>query len=84
MSSKRYRAAVQQEPRPRASAPTASLSRHNSIQREQELCLDAIESGNYDTMTDKQWVELCERTAREEKGLVDGEEIEVDDEVEFV
>ncbi len=48
-------------------AARSSATRHtsNAIQREQELCLDALESGDYDTMTDKQWIELCEQASRD-------------------
>ena len=33
--------------------------------REQALCIDALESGEYDDLTDKEWVAMCERTARD-------------------
>lgn len=65
MSSNRYRADLPPTRRPRAAAPSPRL-RRASIQREQALCQDAIESDAYDALTDKQWVELCERTGREE------------------
>jgi len=32
---------------------------------EQDLCLLALESGEFDTMTDDEWVLLCERIAKE-------------------
>ena len=36
-----------------------------ATQREQALCLLAAESGEYDAMTDEEWVRLCEKTAHE-------------------
>jgi len=34
--------------------------------REQELCWLALESDAYDTMSDEEWVSLCERTGKME------------------
>lgn len=34
--------------------------------REQELCVTALESGHYDSMSDDEWVALCEQLARAE------------------
>mgnify|MGYP006969385184 CR=1 FL=1 len=62
MTNKRYQVALPQGPR----AAASTTIRNSSIQREQELCLDAIESGDYDSMSDKEWIELCERAARED------------------
>lgn len=52
----------------RKSSP--ALSRHDSSasRREQELCRDALDTGQYDELTDQQWVAMCERIARESAG----------------
>lgn len=49
------------------SSPQPSATRHSSSanRREQALCIDALASGEYDDMTDQEWVELCERIGRE-------------------
>jgi hypothetical protein len=41
--------------------------RHDSVatHREQALCLIALQSHEYDAMTDEEWVSLCEKIARE-------------------
>jgi hypothetical protein len=36
----------------------------NAMLREQELCRLALESDTYDTMSDEEWVSLCERTGK--------------------
>jgi|GEM_PF-2425699 len=44
--------------------------RDNSLKQEQSFCRDALESGEYDRLSDEEWVALCERvsvTARNEK-----------------
>jgi hypothetical protein len=38
----------------------------NAMIREQELCRLALESDTYDTMSDEEWVSLCERTGKME------------------
>jgi len=38
-------------------------SRRNGIHEEQRLCNEALESGAYDSVSDKDWVELCEQVA---------------------
>jgi hypothetical protein len=38
-------------------------SRDCSTREEQILCLEALESGAYDDMSDQEWVALCERLA---------------------
>lgn len=38
----------------------------NAMRREQELCRLALESDIYDTMSDDEWVSLCERTGKME------------------
>ena len=47
------------------SSPVKSVkhARNHSISEEQTLCLEAMESGAYDDMTDQEWVALCERLA---------------------
>ena len=39
--------------------------RDHSLREEQTFCRQALESGAYNTMTDKEWVEVCERVATE-------------------
>lgn len=43
--------------------------RHSSAssQREQALCVEALESGEFDNLSDAEWVALCERISREEE-----------------
>lgn len=36
-----------------------------SILREQALCNEALESGEYDSISDDDWILLCERIAAE-------------------
>ena len=36
----------------------------NAMHREQALCRLALESEDYDTMSDEEWVSLCERTGK--------------------
>jgi len=45
--------------------------RHETVAtcREQALCLAALESGEYDGMTDKEWVLLCEEVAKKTADL---------------
>jgi len=35
------------------------------MHREQELCIAATESHDYDSMSDEEWVRLCEKISRE-------------------
>jgi len=35
--------------------------------REQALCVEALASGKFDEMSDKDWVYLCESISRDEK-----------------
>ena len=39
--------------------------RHESAgtRREQAFCMSALETGDYDAMSDKEWVSLCEEVA---------------------
>jgi len=37
--------------------------REDSLRSEQIFCLKALESGEYDTMSDQEWVAECERVA---------------------
>lgn len=57
---------VEDKPAPRQK-PAAVVNRHHSeaSRREQALCIDALDSGKYDDMSDAEWVALCERIARE-------------------
>lgn len=40
-------------------------NREHSIHEEQALCLRAVESGKYDSMSDKSWIALCEQVAKD-------------------
>ncbi len=53
----------------KAKHANTAVGRHDSFgsRREQALCVDAVASGNFDTMTDTEWVAMCERVAREER-----------------
>ena len=44
--------------------------------REQALCLAALESGDYDNLSDAEWVALCEELARAAQAKQQGEEAE--------
>jgi len=47
---------------------TESPTRHNAAEasrREQTLCIAALTSGEYDHISDKEWVLMCEQAARE-------------------
>ena len=41
--------------------------RFDSVQAEQALCNQALESGSFDTMSDAEWVEMCRRAAAGER-----------------
>lgn len=41
--------------------------RFDSVQAEQALCNEALESGSFDTMSDAEWVEMCRRAAAGER-----------------
>lgn len=41
----------------------AKHARATLANEEQSLCLEALESGAYDDMSDQEWVALCERLA---------------------
>lgn len=52
--------------------------RDNSLKQEQSFCRNALESGEYDRLSDEEWVALCERvsvkarsTAEEDLGTED-------------
>ena len=36
-----------------------------ALRREQDLCVSAVASGEYDHMTDQEWVVMCEQIAHE-------------------
>ncbi len=44
-----------------------TVPRHDTdaSRREQELCVNALETGDFDEMSDQEWVAMCERIARE-------------------
>ncbi len=44
-------------------------ARDHSITNEQTLCLEALESGVYDDMSDQEWVALCEKLASDSRHL---------------
>ena len=37
--------------------------RDNSLKQEQSFCRNALESGEYDRLSDEEWVALCERVS---------------------
>jgi len=43
---------------------TVGVHLTDGIRREQELCVEALDSGEYDTMSDAEWVALCEKLSR--------------------
>ncbi|MBI2422301.1 MAG: hypothetical protein HYV27_05680 [Candidatus Hydrogenedentes bacterium] len=47
---------------------TVSRSGAIALRREQELCVAAVTSGEYDDMSDAEWVLLCEQLAQEAAG----------------
>ncbi|MCC6143520.1 MAG: hypothetical protein IT368_06910 [Candidatus Hydrogenedentes bacterium] len=38
-----------------------------SMKREQALCMEALLSGEFDSLSDQEWVALCEKIAHEEE-----------------
>lgn len=50
----------------KAKPTSQAIIRHSSDaeRREQALCADALSSGEFDAMSDDEWVLLCERAAR--------------------
>lgn len=40
-----------------------SLRRRAGLDEEQVLCSEALESGNYDRISDAAWIRLCEEVA---------------------
>ena len=44
---------------------TARRAEDRSLVREQALCNEALESGEYDSISDEDWILLCERIAAE-------------------
>ncbi len=42
------------------------LTTSEATRREQELCAAALDSGEFDNMSDAEWVALCEKLGREE------------------
>lgn len=34
------------------------------MEKEQEFCLKAMQTAQYDSLSDDEWVELCERVAK--------------------
>jgi len=43
-----------------------SLRISDAIRREQELCVAALDSGEYDNLSDAEWVSLCEELNRKQ------------------
>ncbi|MBI1317366.1 MAG: hypothetical protein GC168_00270 [Candidatus Hydrogenedens sp.] len=39
----------------------------DAMRIEQEFCLDAMSSGEFDDLSDQEWVALCERVAQQQK-----------------
>jgi hypothetical protein len=42
------------------------LTTSEATRREQELCAQALDTGDFDDMSDAEWVALCEKLSREE------------------
>ena len=40
-----------------------SHRRRVGLEEEQALCIEALKSGDYDTIADAAWIELCEEAA---------------------
>lgn len=51
--------------------PTTGLGKYDSeaYRREQEFCLDALDSGEFDNLSDAEWIALCERVAQKKTSL---------------
>ena len=49
----------------KSSSEAAGRSETDATYLEQLLCLEALESGEYDTMRDNDWVKLCESVAKQ-------------------
>ena len=49
----------------RSSHPPAIRAHSRSERREQALCIEALESGKFDTLTDEAWVQLCETVSKD-------------------
>ena len=48
--------------------PSTRRDASAGLRREQALCVAALASGEYDNMTDKEWVAMCERIAHGQPG----------------
>ena len=44
---------------------TSVTNRRNALNAEQVLCQAAIQSGDYDAVSDAEWIALCERAAQQ-------------------
>ena len=49
--------------------PTSGLGKYDSeaYRREQAFCLDALDSGEFDNLSDAEWIALCERVAQKKR-----------------
>ena len=54
--------------------PSAGRHSSDASRREQELCMAALASGEYDNMTDAEWVTMCEQIAHEGNGEADSQD----------
>ena len=43
--------------------PLSAVHHRSPQEEEQRLCNEALRTGDYDAMSDKEWVALCERAA---------------------
>ena len=50
---------------------SARHGRESSLREEQTFCRRAIESGVYDSMSDQEWVAVCEKVATEARQAVE-------------
>jgi hypothetical protein len=60
-----YRMAIPKEQTP------LSRGRRDSLSAEQHLCLEALESADFDSMSDHEWVALCENVADSARSAIE-------------
>ena len=48
---------------------TSGMGKYDSesLRREQEFCLNALSSGDFDEMTDSEWIAMCEEVGSTKK-----------------
>lgn len=50
---------------------SSSPNRRSSLEEEQFLCNEALRTGDFDAISDKEWVALCENAAAKERLAAD-------------